>query len=83
MEHPYSIMDCTEQTSQGEALQAQLRMAGIDLKLEIVPGPVQLERAQKKTFDLMYERQRVPVPDVLHLVSVSYTHLTLPTNRCV
>ena len=39
--------------AKGEALQAQLRMAGIDLKLEIVPGPVQLERAQKKTFDLM------------------------------
>ena len=54
--------------AKGEALQAQLRMAGIDLKLEIVPGPIQLERAQKKTFDLMYERQRVPVPDVLHLV---------------
>ena len=57
--------------AKGEALQGQLRMAGINLELEIVPGPVQLERAQKKTFDLMYERQRIPVPDVLHLVYYS------------
>ena len=57
--------------AKGEALQAQLRMAGINLELEIVPGPVQLERAQKKTFDLMYERQRIPVADVLHLVYYS------------
>ena len=57
--------------AKGEALQGQLRMAGINLELEIVPGPIQLERAQKKTFDLMYERQRIPVPDVLHLVYYS------------
>ena len=54
--------------AKGEALQAQLRLAGIDLQLEIVPGPVQLERAQTKTFDLMYERQRIALPDVLHIV---------------
>ncbi len=54
--------------AKGEALQAQLRQAGIDLVLEIVPGPVQLERAQAKDFDLMYERQRIPLPDVLHIV---------------
>lgn len=54
--------------AKGEALQAQLRQAGIDLQLEIVPGPVQLERAQNKDFDLMYERQRIALPDVLHIV---------------
>ena len=54
--------------SLGEAIQAQLRMAGIDMELEIVPGPVQLEKAQTKDFDLMYERQRSPTPSVLHQV---------------
>jgi peptide/nickel transport system substrate-binding protein len=54
--------------AKGEALQAQLRQAGIDLQLEIIPGPVQLERAQKKDFDLIYERQRIALPAVLHIV---------------
>ena len=54
--------------SLGEAIQAQLRMVGIDMDLEIVPGPVQLEKAQSKDFDLMYERQRSPTPSVLHQV---------------
>lgn len=54
--------------SLGEVLQAQLQQVGIDLKLKIVPGPVQLQMAQNKTYGLMYERQRTPSPFVLYQV---------------
>lgn len=49
----------------GEALQVQYRNIGIDLVVEKVPGPVQLDRVQKRDFDLMYERQRSPDPLIL------------------
>lgn len=52
----------------GEVLQAQFAQVGIDLTLEIVPGPVQLSRVQEETFDLIYERQRNPTAAVLHQV---------------
>ncbi len=52
----------------GEALQAQMRRAGIDLAVEVVPGPVQLDRVRKRDFDLMYERQRSPDPLILDQV---------------
>jgi peptide/nickel transport system substrate-binding protein len=52
----------------GEILQAQLAQVGIDLTLEIVPGPVQLARVQERTFDMIYERQRNPTAAVLHQV---------------
>jgi peptide/nickel transport system substrate-binding protein len=52
----------------GEALQAQLRLAGIDLAVESVPGPVQLDRVRNRDFDLMYERQRSPDPLILDQV---------------
>lgn len=66
---PLSILwTALSRQSLGEAMQAQLRMIGVDMELEIVPGPVQLERAQEKTFDLIYLRQRSPTPSVLHQV---------------
>lgn len=52
----------------GEILQAQLAQAGINLILEVVPGPVQLQRVNERTFDLIYERQRNPTAAVLHQV---------------
>lgn len=52
----------------GEAAQIQLRKVGIDLKVEIVPGPVQIDRVDKRDFELMYERQRTPDPRVLDQV---------------
>jgi peptide/nickel transport system substrate-binding protein len=52
----------------GEILQAQLARVGINLTLEIVPGPVQLQRVSERTFDLIYERQRNPTAAVLHQV---------------
>jgi len=52
----------------GEALQIQWKAIGVDLKVEIVPGPVQLDRVTKREFDLIYERQRSPDPRVLHQV---------------
>ncbi len=52
----------------GEALQGQMRRAGIDLAVEVVPGPVQLDRVRKRDFELMYERQRSPDPVILDQV---------------
>ena len=52
----------------GEILQAQLAQVGINLTLEIVPGPVQLQRVNERTFDMIYERQRNPTAAVLHQV---------------
>ena len=47
----------------GEYLAAQFRQIGVDLKVAVVPGPVQLQRAQSGDFDLIYERQRTFEPD--------------------
>jgi peptide/nickel transport system substrate-binding protein len=49
----------------GEALQSQMRRVGIDLVVEQVPGPVQLDRVRRRDFDLMFERQRSPDPLIL------------------
>jgi len=49
----------------GEGLQAQFKQLGIDFAVEVVPGPVQLDRVQKREFDLIYERQRSPDPVIL------------------
>jgi peptide/nickel transport system substrate-binding protein len=49
----------------GEAVQQQLRRVGVDLVVEVVPGPVQLDRVNRRDFDLMYERQRSPDPVIL------------------
>lgn len=55
-------------TEIGEVVQGQWRDLGIDLVLEQVAGPIQLERRNARDFDLMYERQRTPDPAVLELV---------------
>ena len=52
----------------GEVLQQQLRKAGIELAVEVVPGPVQIERVRNRDFELMYERQRSPDPAILDQV---------------
>ena len=52
----------------GEAVQSQWRQLGIDLVLEKIPGPVQLERVNARDFDLIYERQRSPDPMLLDMV---------------
>jgi peptide/nickel transport system substrate-binding protein len=49
----------------GEAVQQQLRRVGVDLAVEAVPGPVQLDRVNRRDFDLMYLRQRSPDPVIL------------------
>ncbi len=55
-------------TEIGEVVQGQWRELGIDLKLEQVAGPIQLERRNARDFDLMYERQRTPDPAILEMV---------------
>ena len=52
----------------GEAIQAQWRGLGINLVVEKVPGPVQLERVNARDFELMYERARSPDPLLLDQV---------------
>jgi peptide/nickel transport system substrate-binding protein len=52
----------------GEALQAQFRRIGVDLKVEQVPGPIQLDRVNRRDFDLMFLRQRSPDPVILDQV---------------
>jgi peptide/nickel transport system substrate-binding protein len=52
----------------GEALQAQYRRIGIDLQVEQVPGPIQLDRVNRRDFDLMFLRQRSPDPLILDQV---------------
>jgi len=44
----------------GEVVAEQLKEIGIKIVVQLVPGPVQLEAAQQKTFDFMYERERGP-----------------------
>jgi peptide/nickel transport system substrate-binding protein len=52
----------------GEAIQSQWRELGIDLVIEMVPGPVQLERVNARDFDFIYERQRSPDPMILDML---------------
>jgi len=52
----------------GEYLGVQFRAIGVDLKVEVVPGPVQLERALNGQFDLMYCRLRSFEPDDLYAI---------------
>ena len=40
----------------GEAMQGQLREVGMDLEVQMVAGPVQIDLVTNRTFDLMYER---------------------------
>lgn len=49
----------------GEALQAQYKQIGVDLVVEKVPGPVQLQRTQSRDFDVVYERLRSEDPAIL------------------
>ncbi|MCU0906145.1 MAG: ABC transporter substrate-binding protein [Rhodobacteraceae bacterium] len=49
----------------GEALQAMYREIGIDMSVQVVPGPVQLEEVRQRTFNLMYERLRSMDPVIL------------------
>ena len=52
----------------GEAIQSQWRELGIDLVIEMVPGPVQLEKVNARDFDFIYERQRSPDPMLLDML---------------
>jgi peptide/nickel transport system substrate-binding protein len=52
----------------GEAIQSQWRELGIGLVIEMVPGPVQLERVNARDFDFIYERQRSPDPMLLDML---------------
>ena len=61
----WTILDREEM---GEAVQAQWRPLGVDLAIEIVPGPVQLERVNARDFDLIYERQRSPDPLLMDML---------------
>lgn len=51
-----------------EYLEPKFREIGVELQIELVPGPVQLERAVGGDFDLMFEHLSSVEPDVLDLV---------------
>jgi peptide/nickel transport system substrate-binding protein len=51
-----------------EVVQAQWLELGVRLVVEKVPGPVQLEKVNSRSFDLMYERQRSPDPLLLDML---------------
>jgi peptide/nickel transport system substrate-binding protein len=44
----------------GEVVAEQFKEIGVKINVQLVPGPVQLEAAQQKTYDFMYERERGP-----------------------
>jgi peptide/nickel transport system substrate-binding protein len=52
----------------GETLQAQWRELGIDLVIEQLAGPIQIERVNAADFDLMYQRLRSPDPVILDAI---------------
>jgi peptide/nickel transport system substrate-binding protein len=49
-------------------IQAQLKAAGVDANVELVPGPVQLERAIKGDFHLIFQHLAYSDPSVLDLL---------------
>ena len=51
-----------------EAIQSQWLEIGVRLRVEKVPGPVQLEKVNGRNFDIMYERQRSPDPLLLDML---------------
>ncbi|MBI1296463.1 hypothetical protein GC175_16030 [bacterium] len=52
----------------GEAMQAQWRLIGVDVHVEQVAGPIQIDMVNNRNFDLMYERQRSPDPMILDMI---------------
>lgn len=52
----------------GEILQLQWALIGVDLKVEVIAGPIQIEKVQNNDFEIMYERQRSPDPRILDMV---------------
>jgi peptide/nickel transport system substrate-binding protein len=61
----WTVLDREEM---GEAVQLQWRALGIDLVIDKVPGPVQLQRVNTRDFELIYERQRSPDPMLLDMI---------------
>ena len=49
-------------------IQSQLKAAGVDANVELVPGPVQLERAIKGDFHLIFQHLAYSDPSVLDLL---------------
>jgi ABC-type transport system substrate-binding protein len=52
----------------GEVLKAQLQEVGINIIVEVVAGPVQIDMATNRDFHLMYERQRGTDPVFMDIV---------------
>jgi len=52
----------------GTIVQAQLKQVGVDATIELVPGPVQLERATSGDFDLIFQHFAQTDPSVLDML---------------
>ena len=59
---------CLHHEEMGEVAREQLKEIGIDLSVNLVPGPVQLDLTSTRTFDLMYERMRGPDIEYLDML---------------
>ena len=55
-------------TELGPIVQAQLREAGVDAKIDQVPGPIQLERAGTGDFNLIIQHMAYSDPGVLDML---------------
>jgi peptide/nickel transport system substrate-binding protein len=51
-----------------EYLGTQFRNVGVELKIEVVPGPVQLQRAIDGDFDLMFQHLSGVDPNMMYLI---------------
>jgi peptide/nickel transport system substrate-binding protein len=60
----------------GEYLATQFKQIGADMKIEVIPGPVQLQKVGNGDFDVMYERLRSFEPD--DLFSIWYSKNNQP-----
>ena len=85
--HGYDVIDPTRVNPElgGEEglrrLVATLREAGLGLIVDIVPNHMAVGDANAWWFDVLAHGQASRYAPYFDIDSVSYTHLTLPTNR--
>jgi len=59
---------CLHHEEMGEVAREQLKKIGIDLTINLVPGPIQLDMTSTGDFEIMYERMRGPDIEYLDML---------------
>lgn len=59
---------CLHHPEMGEVAREQLKEVGIDLTVNLVPGPIQLDMVRNRNFQIMYERMRGADIEYLHML---------------